>query len=50
MTRAGGHILLSGVLEHQANEVADAYRAAFELHPPQRDDGWVLISGRKFSS
>ncbi len=47
MTRRGGHILLSGVLEHQASEVEDAYRAAFELQPPQQEDCWVLISGRK---
>jgi ribosomal protein L11 methyltransferase len=47
LTRRGGHILLSGVLEHQAREVEDAYRAAFELAPLQHDDGWVLISGRK---
>jgi ribosomal protein L11 methyltransferase len=47
LTRHGGHILLSGVLEHQAREVQDAYRAAFDLEPLQHDDGWVLIGGSK---
>ena len=46
-TRSGGHILLSGVLEHQARGVQDAYRAWFDMHPMQREDGWVLISGNK---
>jgi ribosomal protein L11 methyltransferase len=47
MTRRGGHILLSGVLDHQASEVEDAYRADFDLYELQHEDGWVLISGRK---
>jgi ribosomal protein L11 methyltransferase len=47
MTHRGGHILLSGVLTHQADEVEDAYRASFELQPRQHEDGWVLISGSK---
>jgi ribosomal protein L11 methyltransferase len=47
LTRRGGNILLSGVLEHQAREVEDAYRSTFDLHPLERDDGWVLISGSK---
>ncbi|MEO8441640.1 MAG: 50S ribosomal protein L11 methyltransferase [Betaproteobacteria bacterium] len=47
LTRRGGHILLSGVLEHQAREVQEAYRAAFELDPLRHEDGWVLIGGSK---
>ena len=47
LTRAGGRILLSGVLAHQAREVEDAYRAAFELAPLRHEDGWVLISGTR---
>jgi ribosomal protein L11 methyltransferase len=46
-TRPGGWLLLSGVLEHQAHEVQDAYRAWFDMGPLQHDDGWVLISGSK---
>jgi ribosomal protein L11 methyltransferase len=46
-TRSGGHILLSGVLEHQAREVEHIYREWFDLQPMQHEDGWVLISGNK---
>jgi ribosomal protein L11 methyltransferase len=46
-TRSGGRILLSGVLEHQAREVQDAYGAWFEMQPLQHEDGWVLITGDK---
>ena len=46
-TRPGGRIALSGVLEHQAGEVQSAYRAWFDMHPVQRDDGWVLLTGAK---
>jgi ribosomal protein L11 methyltransferase len=46
-TRGGGRILLSGVLEHQAREVQDAYGAWFDMQPLQHEDGWVLISGDK---
>jgi ribosomal protein L11 methyltransferase len=46
-TRTGGNILLSGVLEHQADEVRDAYGAWFDMQPLQHDDGWVLLSGSK---
>jgi ribosomal protein L11 methyltransferase len=49
-TRSGGRILLSGVLEHQAREVQDAYGAWFEMQPLQHEDGWVLISGDKRGS
>ncbi len=47
LTRRGGHILLSGVLEHQARDVQDAYRGEFDLDPAQHEDGWVLIGGSK---
>ena len=46
-TRRGGQIVLSGVLEPQAGEVRDAYRAWFDMHPAECDDGWVLLSGSK---
>ncbi len=46
-TRARGRIVLSGVLDHQAAEVADVYRAWFDLQPLHHEDGWTLISGMK---
>lgn len=47
LVRPRGRLLLSGILTHQAAEVADAYRAAFELEPAASEDGWVLLTGVK---
>lgn len=44
-TRPGGRIALSGILAEQAQEVRDAYSAAFTLAPTAVKDGWVCISG-----
>ena len=46
-TRAGGQIVLPGVLEHQADEVRDAYREWFAMNVTQSDEGWVLLAGVK---
>ena len=46
-TRAAGNIVLSGVLEHQAGEVLDAYREWFAMETSGREDGWVLLTGRR---
>lgn len=44
-TQVGGRIALSGILAEQAQEVRDAYSAAFALAPTAEKDGWVCISG-----
>ena len=44
-TRPGGRLALSGILAEQAEEVRDAYSAAFTLAPTAEKDGWVCISG-----
>jgi ribosomal protein L11 methyltransferase len=46
-TRAGGRIALSGILEAQADEVAAAYRAHFEVRTAAREEGWALVEGRR---
>ncbi len=46
-TRGGGRIVLSGILEHQAEAVRDAYHEWFSMDTTQRDEGWVLLSGVK---
>ena len=46
-TRAGGRIVLSGVLDHQAGEVTDCYAAWFDMEVPIHEDGWALLSGRR---
>lgn len=44
-TRPGGRIALSGILEDQAAEVADAYAPYARLAVAGREAGWVLLAG-----
>jgi ribosomal protein L11 methyltransferase len=46
-TDIDGRIALSGVLATQANDVARAYEASFDLDAPRRDGDWVLLSGTR---
>jgi ribosomal protein L11 methyltransferase len=46
-TRQGGQIVLSGILEEQAQDVMDIYRQWFDLNAPIFEDGWACLSGRK---
>lgn len=43
----GGHLVLSGVLERQAQEVAAAYAPWLALDVWQTRDGWVCLHGRR---
>lgn len=45
--RAGGSLVLSGVLERQAQEVAQAYSPWLPLTVWQARDGWVCLAGQK---
>ena len=45
--RAGGRIALSGILEHQQEEVKDCYAQWFEFELPAREEGWVCLSGMR---
>lgn len=47
LTKQGGLLALSGILNHQAEMVSHAYRADFALEPPAERDGWVLITGQR---
>lgn len=46
-TRAGGHIVLSGILEEQADGVVSAYTADFNAFEQAARDGWVRIAARR---
>jgi ribosomal protein L11 methyltransferase len=46
-TRAGGHVVLSGILRSQAGEVADAYTPWYEMAPAVCDEDWVMLTGRR---
>lgn len=44
-TRTGGQIILSGILEVQADEVIAAYAPWFDLSRSDLLDGWALLAG-----
>jgi ribosomal protein L11 methyltransferase len=46
-TRQGGQIVLSGILEEQAQDVNKIYQQWFDLDAPVFEDGWSCLSGRK---
>ncbi|MEO8544943.1 MAG: 50S ribosomal protein L11 methyltransferase [Burkholderiaceae bacterium] len=41
---AGGHLVLSGILERQADELAQAYAPHVRLKVAAAQDGWVLMT------
>ena len=46
-THAGGQVVLSGILEHQADEVKAVYSEWFAMNAAQHDEGWVLLAGKR---
>jgi len=46
-TRQGGQIVLSGILEEQAQDVMNIYRQWFDLNAPVFEEGWTCLSGTK---
>lgn len=46
-TRTGGAMALSGILDEQAGEVAQAYAPYASLEIAARDSGWVLLAGTR---
>ena len=49
LTRFGGWVCLSGILEEQAEEVRRAYIPYFDLCPTEIKEGWVRIVGKRKS-
>jgi ribosomal protein L11 methyltransferase len=45
--RAGGDVVLSGILEAQAAPVAAAYARWFNIAPWGSEDGWVALAGSR---
>lgn len=43
LVRPGGHVVLSGLMEHQAAEVTAAYDAWFDTSPIAAREGWVAL-------
>ena len=46
-TRTGGRIVLSGILEEQAEGVMGIYQQWFDFGTPVLEEGWTCLSGRK---
>jgi ribosomal protein L11 methyltransferase len=46
-TRPCGQIVLSGILEAQAQDVMNIYQQWFDLNAPTFEEGWSCLSGRK---
>jgi len=42
----GGHLVLSGILERQAEELKAAYSPWLALQVSDEQDGWILMTGR----
>lgn len=47
LTASGGRVALSGMLSGDAEKVRRAYGEWFEMDTIEREEGWVLLSGRK---
>jgi len=45
ITRKGGRLILSGILETQADDLVDIYRSWFEMQVPVVREGWVRLDG-----
>lgn len=43
----GADLVLAGILERQANELKAAYRPWCEIEVLAREDGWILMGGRR---
>lgn len=45
--RKGGHIVLSGILQEQGEDVRRVYQHWFDIHIVNEQEGWVLLTGIK---
>ncbi|WP_287925154.1 50S ribosomal protein L11 methyltransferase [Diaphorobacter sp.] len=43
----GGHLVLAGILERQAEELQEAYAPWLQLQVLDREDGWILMTARR---
>ncbi|WP_180682533.1 50S ribosomal protein L11 methyltransferase [Tepidicella baoligensis] len=44
--RAGGHLVLAGILERQAQELQEAYAPWVQLGIADQEDGWILMTAQ----
>jgi ribosomal protein L11 methyltransferase len=44
---SGGHLVLAGILERQAQELQEAYAPWIRLEVADAEDGWILMTGSR---
>lgn len=44
---AGGHLVLAGILERQADELKEAYAPYLKLEVADSEDGWILMTAQR---
>ncbi len=47
LVKPGGHIVLSGILKEQADEVLQRYQEWFDMNPATTQEDWVRLDGIK---
>ncbi len=47
LVEPGGHIVLSGILDHQAKGIAHHYSQWFDMDPAAQQQEWMRLSGRR---
>ncbi len=47
LVEPGGHIVLSGILQHQAEDITRHYAAWFDMTPVAQQEEWMRLSGRR---
>ena len=45
--QAGGHLVLAGILERQAEELRQAYAPYLALEVADSEDGWILMTAQR---
>ena len=45
--QAGGHLVLAGILDRQADELKAAYAPYIQLDVSDSEDGWILVTAQK---
>jgi len=44
---AGGHLVLAGILERQADELKAAYAPWLKLEVSDSEEGWILMTAQR---
>lgn len=50
LTRSGGNVVLAGILDRQAGQVAAAYAPWYDVHASSGKDGWICLAGTRRSA